>query len=296
MLNILITGANSYIGRSFAEWASRRYPDRFRIESVSVRGNAWRERSFAGFDAVLHVAGLAHADLGSLSEEQRQAYFTVNRDLGLAVAEKAKRNGVKQFVFMSSMLVYGDSAPYGQRKVIGWETVPRPANCYGESKLQAEEGLRGIIEEDFRVAVVRPPMIYGPGCKGNYRTLARLAKRAPVFPDVANVRSMLFIDNLSEFLCRLMLTGEGGVYFPQNREYVLTSEMVREIAAVSGHRIWITGALNWAVALAAKMPGKVGTMANKAFGSLCYAQELSECGFEYRVTDWRASIARTERG
>ena len=103
--------------------------------------------------------------------------------------------------------------------------------------------------------MLRPPMIYGKGSKGNYPLLAKLAKKLPVFPDIKNERSMLHIDNLCEFLRLLMLDGGGGIHYPQNREYVRTSDMVRMIAKETGHRIWVTKLLNPVVWIAAKIPG-----------------------------------------
>lgn len=191
---------------------------------------SWREKSFAGYDVVFHVAGIAHADVGKVSEERKAFYYKINRDLAIETAEKAKSDCVGQFVLMSSMIIYGESAGLGKRKIVTKETKPHPANFYGYSKWQADKGVRKLGSDSFHVAVLRPPMIYGKGSKGNYPLLAKMAKKLPVFPDIKNERSMLYIDNLCEFLFLLMQSGEAGIYFPQNAEYVRTSEMVREIA------------------------------------------------------------------
>lgn len=291
---VLITGANSYIGVSFDTWAKDHYPDELTIDTVDMIDGSWREIDFSTYDCVFHVAGIAHADVGNVSEERKQFYYQINRDLAIETAEKAKREGVKQFVFMSSAIIYGESAPYGKQKMITADTEPSPANFYGDSKWQADQGVRALQDDSFNVAVLRPPMIYGKGSKGNYPTLAKMAKKLPVFPNVNNERSMLYIDNLTEFLCQLMLRGDAGIYFPQNSEYTKTADMVREIADVSGHKIWVTKAFNWAVLLASHMPGKIGGLANKAFGNMTYAQEMSVYDFEYRVADLKTSIERTE--
>ena len=276
MKKILITGANSYIGTSFEAWAKKRYPGEFEIDTVDMVDESWREKSFAGYDAVFHVAGIAHADVGHVSEERKAFYYKINRDLAIETARKAKEDGVSQFVFMSSMIVYGESAGLGKKKVITKDTKPHPANFYGDSKWQADKGVRKLADDSFHVAVLRPPMIYGKGSKGNYPLLAKMAKKLPVFPDIQNERSMLYIGNLCEFLCLLMQSGEGGIYFPQNAEYVRTSEMVRLIAKTAGHKIWITKLLNPAVWLAGKIPGKVSGMVNKAFGNMTYELEISK--------------------
>ena len=291
---VLITGANSYIGVSFDTWAKKHYPDKLAVDTVDMIDGSWREFDFSTYDCVFHVAGIAHADVGNVSEERKQFYYQINRDLAIETAEKAKREGVMQFVFMSSAIIYGDSAPYGKQKMITADTEPAPANFYGDSKWQADQGVRALHDDSFNVAVLRPPMIYGKGSKGNYPTLAKMAKKLPVFFFFYNKRFMLYIDNLTEFLCQLILRGEAGIYFPQNAEYTRTADMVKEIAAVSGHRICVTKAFNWAVTLASHLPGKIGGLTNKAFGNMTYAQKMSVYDFDYRVADLRTSIQQTE--
>lgn len=279
MKNLLITGANSYLGNSIKHYLeayqAAHTGERWRADSISLRGDAWEQASFSGYDTVLHMAGIAHADTGKASEETRQAYYRVNRDLAVRTAKKARAEGVRQFVYMSSVIVYGDSAPVGKRKLITEDTEPAPANFYGDSKLQAELSLRELQTEGFRVAIIRAPMIYGKGSKGNFPMLLKLAGKTPVFPHIQNQRSMLYVENLAEFIRLLAEAGIGGTFFPQNGEYVETAEMVRLIGEALGRRIRLCGWLNPAVRLAALMPGKPGAMAQKAFGSLAIDKELS---------------------
>lgn len=182
------------------------------MNRISLRDNEWEKESFSGYDSILHMAGLAHADVGKVSEGTKALYYQINRDLTLQVARKAKADGVKQFIYMSSVIIYGDSAPVGKQKHITADTPPAPANFYGNSKYQAEQQLRKLQTEDFYVAVVRAPMIYGKGSKGNFPLLVKLAARTPVFPALDNQRSMLYVENLAEFLRRLMETGMGGIF------------------------------------------------------------------------------------
>lgn len=273
---ILITGANSYIGESFEAYAKKNYGQNFLIDTADMLDSNWRQTDFGAYDTVFHVAGLAHADVGHVDEETKKKYYAVNTDLAVETAEIAKKAGVKQFILMSSMIIYGESAPFGKEKMIDEHTLPDPANFYGDSKWQADKGVRKLADENFHVAVLRPPMIYGRGSKGNYPVLSKLAKNLPVFPDVDNQRSMLYIENLCEFLCLLMMSGEGGIYFPQNAEYTRTSEIVKEIAMASKHKIWITKVLNPAVWIIEKIPGKVSGIVNKAFGSIVYKKEMSD--------------------
>ena len=305
-IKVLVVGAGSYIGETFASYTKEHYPN-IEVTTVGTLNGEWRDVDFSAYDCIYDVAGIAHADVGNVSEEVKEKYYAVNTDLTLEICKKAKEEnsnkedsaaGEKkktQFIFMSSAIIYGDSAPYGKEKMIDEDTVPQPANFYGDSKWQADKGVRALASDTFNVAVLRPPMIYGKGSKGNYPTLAKLAKKLPIFPDVDNERSMLYVGNLCEFLCLLMLSGEGGIYFPQNREYTKTSQMVKEISKVAGKGIIETKALNPAVKIGQKVPGKIGGLVDKAFGNLAYDQKLSRYeGIEYQKSSLEESIGLTE--
>ena len=294
MKKVLITGANSYIGMSFERYASEHYGSELSVDTVDMIDGSWRQKDFSAYDIVYHVAGIAHADVGNVSDEVKAKYYAVNTDLAIETCKKAKDEGVDQFVFMSSAIVYGDSAPYGTQKRITRETEPTPSNFYGDSKWQADKGVRELSDDNFIVTVLRPPMIYGKGSKGNYPTLAKMAKKLIVFPNVQNERSMLYIENLCEFLCQVMIRGEAGLFWPQNSEYTRTSDMVKQIAEVSGHKIFVSKAWNWVVGLAKLIPGKPRGLANKAFGNLSYDQSMSRYDFDYIVADLKTSIERTE--
>lgn len=294
MKRVLITGANSYIGTSFDKYVADHYSSDLSVDTIDMIDGSWREKDFSLYDVVYHVAGIAHADVGNVSDEVKAKYYAINTDLAIETCKKAKSDGVKQFVFMSSAIVYGDSAPYGMSKRITKDTEPNPANFYGDSKWQADKGVRELAADDFRVAVLRPPMIYGKGSKGNYPTLVKMAKKLPVFPDVENERSMLYIENLCEFLCQIMIRGEGGIFWPQNAEYTKTSDMVKIIAEVSDHKIHISKGWNWVVGLASKIPGKPRVLTNKAFGNLSYEKSMSQYDFVYQIVDLKESIKRTE--
>ncbi len=298
MKKILITGKNSYLGNAVEQYILDRQTGQgegfWEMNRISLRDNEWEKESFSGYDSILHMAGLAHADVGKVSEGTKALYYQINRDLTLQVARKAKADGVKQFIYMSSVIIYGDSAPVGKQKHITADTPPAPANFYGNSKYQAEQQLRKLQTEDFYVAVVRAPMIYGKGSKGNFPLLVKLAARTPVFPALDNQRSMLYVENLAEFLRRLMETGMGGIFFPQNAEYVRTDEMVRLIGRTMGRKIWLWRGLNPLVKLASKAPGKIGGLADKAFGSLTVDKELSNREITgYQVCSLEESIRRS---
>lgn len=280
MKKVLVTGLNSYIGNSFEQWIkeqNEKHPEEeIQVTKCTLRGADWMKESWAGYDAILHVAGLAHVDVSSVSEESKQKYCKVNRDLAIDTAKKAKEDGVKQFINLSSIIVYGASAPIGKEKVITAETKPEPANFYGESKLQAEEGILPLADDHFIIANIRTPMVYGKNAKGNFPKLAELAKKTPIFPDVENRRSMIYIKNLCELIRQIVLREAGGMFYPQNEEQVSTSELVALIAECNGKKVKLVKGFEKGLSLLAKTNSKV----NKVFGNLCYSMELSqtECG------------------
>lgn len=286
MIKIVITGANSYIGTSFLKWV-KVYENQYYVEVVDLKDDSWKDKSFSKFDVVFHVAGIAHV---SADPKMEDLYYKVNRDLAIETARKAKNDGVKQFIFMSSIIVYGDSSQINKQRVINSKTIPKPTNFYGNSKLQAEEGIMCLDNNDFKVAIIRPPMIYGKGSKGNYPKLAKYAIKLPIFPDIYNARSMLHIDNLCEFIRLLIGNQERGIFFPQNEEYANTSEMVRLIAEIHGKKIRFTKIFNPLLKLAENYVSVI----NKAFGSLVYEKSMSEYKENYRVYDLKNTIRVTE--
>lgn len=289
MKKILITGANSYIGMS-VENHLKQWPESYQVDTVDMIDGSWKERSFAGYDAVFHVAGIVHQEKAKNDPEQAALYERVNTRLAIETAQKAKSDGVKQFVFMSSASVYGLSAPIGKVVMITKDTPLTPVDNYGISKAKAEEGLRALADEQFKLAILRPPMIYGKGCKGNYCTMAKLAKKLPIFPYINNQRSMLYIENMAEFV-RLIADDEAeGIFCPQNNEYTNTSDMVNLIAHANGRGILLLRGFTWAL----KILSHVTRIVDKAFGSLCYDFELSKYPRDYCLKNLQESIMETE--
>ena len=289
MKKILITGANSYIGTSFEKYMAQ-FGDEYQIDTVDMIGDGWKSKSFKGYDTVYHVAGIAHSDSGKITKEKAKLYYDVNTKLTIQTARKAKSDSVQQFIFMSSAIVYGDSAPIGKKKMITRNTPVSPANCYGDSKVKAEKGLLKLEDENFKVVILRPPMIYGKGSKGNYPLMSKLAQKTPVFPKVQNCRSMIYIENLCEFVRLMIENEESGIFFPQNSEYSNTSELVKMIAAEHGKRIVLVKGCT----IPLKMVGLATRLVDKAFGNLAYDQKMSKYKDEYRVRSLKESIKRTE--
>ena len=286
MKKILITGANSFVGISFENWL-KQWPDGYQVETVDMIGDGWKVKDFSGYDTVFHVAGIAHV---TSDPKLEPLYNKVNRDLTIETATKAKADGVNQFIFMSSIIVYGESSSINKKRVINRSTVPNSANVYGNSKLQAESGINTLQDDHFNVVVLRPPMIYGRGSKGNYPKLSKFARKLPFFPDFENERSMLHIDNLCEFIRLMIDNNEQGVFFPQNKDYVKTTEMVRLIAETHGRKIRLTKVFNPLL----RLLGHFVDIVNKVFGNLVYDQSISDYKVNYRVRDLKQSIIASE--
>ena len=281
MKKILITGSGSYIGESFKEYL-KNFGEEYSTDTLDMQRADWREHDFSGYDVVYHVAGIAHRKETS---ENAHLYYEVNRDLALEVAHKAKSEGVSQLIFLSSMSVYGI-----ERGVITPDTPLAPKSNYGRSKMEAEEGMTELASEDFAICTLRPPMVYGKGCKGNYTTLSTLAKKLPCFPYVDNKRSMLYIENLVEFVKLMVDNEEHGIFWPQNSEYTNTSQMVAMIAAVHGKRMILVKGFSWALKILSRMTALV----DKAFGSFCCDQEMSSYKQNYCIVNLADSIKETE--
>src|SRR5690625_2463435 len=282
MKEILITGVNSYVGNQLDSWL-KQWPEEYKVDKISLRDGTWKNKDFSNYDSIVHVAGIAHV---STDPKMKEKYYRVNRDLTIEVAEKAKSEGVPQFIFLSSIIVYG-SRP-SSTGVIDRQTKPNPDNFYGKSKLEAEEGLNKLKDNGFKVVNIRPPMIYGKGSKGNYPRLAAFAKKSPIFHDFKNKRSMIHIDNLSEFIRLMIDNEEDGLFFPQNEEYVQTSEMVRLIAKVHGKRILMVRIFNPFIRL---LRNRVGIL-NKVFGDLLYVREMSKYKHKYGKGNLFTSIKK----
>lgn len=260
MKKILITGANSYIGTSFETYMAQ-WPEQYQVDTVDMVSGHWREKSFAGYDCVFHVAGIAHT---KETADNAQLFYKINHELTEQVAQKAKAEGVRQFIFLSSMSVYGiELGP-----VDPW-TTPHPKKNYGKSKLLAEEAITALRDETFAVAIMRPPMVYGAGCKGNYQHLEKFAKIMPFFPAYENQRSMLSIENLTKFVKDLVDNCSDGLFFPQDEEYICTCRMVQKLGKAMGRKIVLLKILNPAVSALVHFTG----IGKKAFGDLYYTRE-----------------------
>ena len=283
-MKILITGAGSYVGESVRTYLLNTDPGQFEIDAVDTMNDAWKQADFTRYDAVFHVAGIAHVNADPKMEP---LYYKVNRDLTIEVAKHAKAAGVKQFVFMSSQIVFHESQSL-KTEVLTADTKENPNGFYGDSKLQAEKGLHELECDSFKVCILRPPMIYGPNSKGNFPRLAKLATKVPVFPCWHNKRSMLYIDNLAEFVKQAVERQLCGTFYPQNRELADTVEIIRYFAKAAGHKVWITRLLNPFVWLGSFILQPI----NKMFATYYYDPKMSVADFDYQLVSFEESLKR----
>ena len=282
MISILITGAGSYVGECVRKYMLAH--GEYQIDAVDTMGDNWKKADYGLYDAVFHVAGIAHVNADPKMEP---LYYKVNRDLTIEVAKHAKAAGVKQFVFMSSQIVFHESQSL-KTEVLTADTKENPNGFYGDSKLQAEKGLHELECDCFKVCILRPPMIYGPNSKGNFPRLAKLATKVPVFPCWHNKRSMLYIDNLAEFVKQAVERQLCGTFYPQNRELADTVEIIRYFAKAAGHKVWITRLLKPFVWLGSFILQPI----NKMFATYYYEPKMSVADFDYQLVSFEESLKR----
>ena len=283
MKRVLITGANSYIGTSFEKYIKTNYPETFSVDTIDMIDGSWRDYDFSGYDCVFHVAGIAHK---KETKQNKELYYDVNCTLAAETAKKAKNSGVKHFVYLSSMSVFGL-----ETGVISRDTQPMPKSNYGISKLNAELELSKLVDGDFIISTLRPPMVYGYGCKGNFQKIVKLVNKLPFFPYVNNQRSMIYIDNLCEFVRLIIESKCDGVFHPQNQKYVKTTDMAKLIAKGLNRKLVISRVLGIFV----MMFYPFFAVIKKSFGSLVY-QDMECEGFNYQVCDFESSVIRSVKG
>lgn len=279
MKKVLITGINSYVGESFKEFMSQ-WPEKYQINTIDTKTEEWKKISFNNYDSIFHVAGIAHV---KETKENKELYYKVNRDIAVEIAKKAKAEGVKQFVFMSSMSVYGMKTG-----IITKHTLENPKTSYGDSKLQAEKLINSLMNKSFKVCILRPPMIYGKGCKGNFQTIIKILKRISIFPKVQNQRSMIYIDNFSNFVKKTIDKELSGVYYPQNSNYMSTSQMAIWIAEKINKKVYMSKMLG----LGALLVKPFITLVKKAFGSLIY-KDTEDFEYDYCIYSIEESVKKS---
>lgn len=250
-MKVILTGKNSYIGNKTCELLKSFGHE---AQCISVR-NGIDGLDLKGVDAVVHCAAIVHNNKENVSK-----FYRVNYELTSELAELAMDSGVKHFVYLSTMAVYGDEA--GE---ISKTTAVKPSTPYSKSKHKAEKAIMRLSSEEFKVCVLRPPMVYGEGCPGNYARLRKFAKWSFVVPDTQNVKSLLYVGNLANFICEVIEEGFKGIFNIMDGDYSSTADLVTLIGEANGKKIFKSGLLGKVLKLFLKVP-----TVRKAFGTLYY--------------------------
>ena len=271
MKKILITGENSYIGTAVKNWLLQ-WKEDYSIDEISLRNDNWKQKDFSNYDVVLHVAGIAHVPTADVVDE---TYNEVNYKLTTEVLKKAKQQNVKQFIFMSSLLLYGIENPIGADGIVDENTIINPLNAYAKSKADADRAVQQQDSKAFHTVCIRTPMVYGKGCKGNFVILRDKISKLPILPYIENQRSMIHIENLANFIKERIDKCDSGVFFPQNKDYVRTNDIIKFIRASKGMPTYESKMLG---ALLKIFMGK-HAMVKKAYGNLTISKHMSSTSY-----------------
>jgi len=284
MKSVLVTGATGFVGRALC-MRLLRDPVRVlgtvrdsgtstsldeRVERVRITGigpdTSWEEK-LAGIDVVIHLAARVHV-MNDREVDPLAEFRAVNSAGTERLAIEAARAGVRRLVFVSSVKVNGEESdiPYSP-------TVPAaPSDPYGMSKWEAEAALRRIeAETGLEVVVVRPPLIYGPGVKANFRNLLEVVHRGIPLPfaSVRNRRSLVYVGNLADALVRCAdhPAAAGKTYLVSDGEDLSTPELIRRLAAALGKSARLFSVPPALLLLGGRMTGKEALI-NRLVGSL----------------------------
>ena len=284
MKKVLIIGDDSYIGCNIKKWLDS-FKNQYLVDIVSSRNNRWKtEADFSIYETVVNTAGLAH--INNRTDEMKSLFYSINCDMPIAIAIWAKQHGVKHFIHFSSMNVYGDYCDNLKSR-----NCEKPTGFYGDSKYQGDLGLKKLEDSTFIISYIRPPFVYGKGCKGNYNNVVKMSLKLPIFPNYPNKKSMIYIENLSEFVRKVIDVEMGGILTPQNRELVSTCDLVSEIANIHGKKLKTPKFFNPLLSILIKHLRQF----RRGFGNDNYELKLSNYfDFDYCIVNFKDSIKKTE--
>lgn len=220
---LMITGASGFIGSNFI----KKYENEYNIIPVCLIEKSPEELDFTRVDTVLHLAALVHQMKGAPEER----YFEINTELTRRLAVRAKEAGVKHFVFYSTVAVWGTHGYFDHDKVITLNTPLNPSTPYAKSKYDAEEILNSLKENNFKISILRPPMVYGKDCPGNMKRLEKLADYLPILPfgNDGNRRTIVHVDRLLEETDLIIKTEKEGIFIPRDDKDVSIKEILEYI-------------------------------------------------------------------
>lgn len=284
MMKILIIGKNSYIGDHIDEWLSHKG---YEVRLLDVLYEDWRSFNYSYFDSIVHVAGIVHRP----DCNDWNLYRTVNAEMPVEIAKIAKEQGVKQYVFFSTMGVYGIEKKLGV-SVIDEDTPLCAEGMYGKSKLMAEKELEKLSDGCFKVAIVRPPSVYGKGCRGGYITgFASIAKLLPIIPRAYSEarQSFIYIDNLCECVYLIVRNHLSGAFCPQDDEIPNANELFEAISKGLNRKYRDSRFLGILMQWVSFVP-----LVKKAYGGIQYSRKLSDReGFDYVIVPFKEAMRRT---
>ena len=283
-MNILIIGENSYIGNHVDLWLTKHG---HQVTQLDVLTDAWKSYDYSKYDAIVHVAGIVHRP----ECNDWELYKRVNADMPVAIATMAKEQGVRQYVYFSTMGVYGIEKKLKPNRID--ENTPLNATgMYSRSKLMAEEGLNVLNDEGFIVACIRPPSVYGKGCKGGYITgFASIVRKLPIVPKAYKdvKQSFIYIDNLTELVRLIIENHLDGAFCPQDDKAINANELMKAIANGIGKKYHESRFLGIIVRILHFLP-----IVKKAYGGIEYARSLSTInGIEYVIVPFEEGMRRT---
>ena len=229
MKSLLLTGANGFLGSYFRD----KYATKYSIKTFSFLQDNFQSLHVEGVEVVVHLSALVHQMGGAGKEEYEKINVTQTLDL----AHKAKDSGVKHFVLMSSVKVYGEETDIAYSEI----TTCKPRDEYGKSKLKAENELQKLENDLFKVSIIRTPIVYGYGVKANIKNLINLVQKVPVLPfkNTQNKRSMIYIGNLCFFIDAIIEKQMNGIFLVADKRAISTTELIEHIAQALGKKVYL---------------------------------------------------------
>lgn len=283
-MKILIIGKNSYIGNHLDEWCSNQGHEVYQLDVLTID---WENYDYSSYNTIVHVAGIVHQP----NCKDESLYHQANTVLPIEIASRAKQQGVRSYVFLSTMAVFGTKKRLN-KNIITSNTPTTPIGLYGKSKLAAEEGLLRLQDSCFNVVIVRPPNVYGKNCKGGYISgFVKVVRWLPVIPVAYTEvkQSILFIDNLCEFIRLAIEQKRHGVFMPQDERTVSAVDIVTTIAKVLGKNLRSSRILGIGAYLGCFVP-----VIQKGYGGVEYDMTLSNVdGMDYVVVPFEEAMKRT---
>lgn len=261
-MKVLITGSKSFVGTNFISHSKFN-----KIDEVSLFNYEPGKIDFKEYDVILHLVAIVHQK-ATIPEAE---YLRVNRDLTLQVASEARQAGVKQFIFLSTVKVYGafrtSSEPWNE------SSDCFPEDAYGRSKYEAEKSLRALEDESFTVSIVRTPLVYGEGVRANMKSIVSLVRRSFILPfkDIRNKRNFTSAENLVAFIDRIIELRASGTFIAMDKEAISTSDLVKMISENLGKKIFLFKTPGFVICIGMKL---IPSFFDRLYGS--YEMDNSE--------------------